>query len=214
MKRILSLLLFVLAASACISNDIPYPVIKASINSLEVEGAIQVNIDKEKRKVEIELDEAVDIRAVNILSATLEPENATPSRASVGKHDLSQPEKVILRTYQDYSWTIVAEQHIERSFRLDGQIGEAVIDEVNCRAVAKVPSDFDITALDIVELRLGPEGLTSYNPQPSQIHNFTNGAKVDVTCHGRTQTWTLFVEFTDQLVELLSVNAWTAVAWF
>ena len=46
MKRILSLLLFVLAASACISNDIPYPVIKASINSLEVEGAIQVNIDK------------------------------------------------------------------------------------------------------------------------------------------------------------------------
>lgn len=214
MKRILSLLLFVLAASACISNDIPYPVIKASINSLEVEGAIQVNIDKEKRKVEIELDEAVDIRAVNILSATLEPENATPSRAIVGKHDLSQPEKVILRTYQDYSWTIVAEQHIERSFRLDGQIGEAVIDEVNCRAVAKVPSDFDITALDIVELRLGPEGLTSYNPQPSQIHNFTNGAKVDVTCHGRTQTWTLFVEFTDQLVELLSVNAWTAVAWF
>ena len=96
MKRILSLLLFVLAASACISNDIPYPVIKASINSLEVEGAIQVNIDKEKRKVEIELDEAVDIRAVNILSATLEPENATPSRAIVGKHDLSQPEQVIL----------------------------------------------------------------------------------------------------------------------
>ena len=199
--------------SSCIENDIPYPVIPASITSLEVEGARQVRIDAEKQKVEIELEEAVNIRAVNILSAALEPENAVPSLKLQGEFDLSQPVKVVLKTYQDYSWTIAATQPIERKLKVEGQIGAAVIDEVNCRAVVKVPADYDIRNLNIVELKLRPDGITGYNPEPSQIHNFTNGARVDVTCHGRTQTWTLFAELTDVLVEMLSVNAWTAVAW-
>ena len=214
MKRFSFLFAALLMLGACIENDIPYPVIKASIASLEVEGARQVSINEEKRKVEIELEESVDIKAVNILSAVLKPENAAASFKLEGEFDLSQELKVVLKTYQDYSWTIAATQPIERKLKVEGQIGDAVIDEVNCRAVVKVPADCDIRKLNIVELKLGPNDITDYNPQPSQIHNFTNGARVDVTCHGRTQTWTLFAEYTDVLVEMLSVNAWTAVAWF
>ena len=150
MKHFSFLFAALLMLGACIENDIPYPVIKASIASLEVEGARQVSINEEKRKVEIELEESVDIKAVNILSAGLKPENAAASFKLEGEFDLSQELKVVLKTYQDYSWTIVATQPIEHKLKVEGQIGDAVIDEVNCRAVVKVPADYDTRNLNIV----------------------------------------------------------------
>ena len=71
MKRFITYLLLTLFAGGCIKKDIPLPVVVPRITAMDVEGATAVNIDSEKRKVTITLDETTDIRQVNIRSITL-----------------------------------------------------------------------------------------------------------------------------------------------
>ena len=66
MRRIISILSAVAVMASCIHNDLPYPVIEASITSMEVEGASSVEINSLKRVVSITLEETADIRNVQI----------------------------------------------------------------------------------------------------------------------------------------------------
>ncbi len=200
--------------TGCLENDIPYPHIPAQILSIEAEGQIQTpTIDNEAQHVTLVLDEKVNLKRVNITQAEL-TEDATATPAIVGVHDLTHPLKVTLSIYQDYEWTISATQTIERSITVEGQVGSAVIEAANKRARVFVSEHTDLSQIKITTLVLGPAGITTYDPAPADLHDFSNGpCKVTVKYHDITEVWTIYVVHTTSNVTLTSVDAWTCVAW-
>ena len=178
MKRILTILLLIATLGACIKNDIPLPVIKPRIVSMEVSGASDIYIDSEKQDVEITLNEQTDICNVDIKQVVFADELTRSSWEITGQHDLSQKLSVTLSTYQDYVWTITTKQPISRYFTVAGQVGASVIDDVNHRAVVYVSENQDITDITITSLKLGAADISTYSPAIESIKDFTNGAEV------------------------------------
>lgn len=205
-------LLAALLACGCIHNDIPVKEIDGAITLVEAVGAT-AKIDPLERRVTLLLDERCDICNVEITKVEFNDATVVPSVELKGVHDLKNPLRVTLKTGIEKIWTIAAEQEITRYFTISGQIGAAFIDDVNHRVVLKVNGSMDRKALDILSIKLGPEGLASYSPDPSTIHDFSNGAEIEVTCHGRRENWTIYVEKSETVVEFLSIEPWTCVAW-
>lgn len=213
MKRILLSVLFAATLVGCIENDIPLPSIEPRIVSMQVDGASEVVVDSEKRSVLITLEEQTDPSNVRISAVEFDNNQTTTSWEIVGTHDLTQKLAVTLSIYQDYVWTIAAEQNIARYFTVEGQVGASEIDDVNLRAVTYVTDKQDITNITVTSLKLGPADISTYSPALDQLKDFTHGREVVVTAHGKSQRWTLYVEQTETVVEMKSVDAWTAVAW-
>ena len=213
MKRFTIYLLLAAFAGGCIKNDIPLPVVVPRITSMDVEGATAVNIDSERNRVTITLDETTDIRNVNIRSITFSDERTSSSWDITGGQDLSNPISVTLTIYQDYVWTITAEQPVERYFTVNGQVGSSQIDTANRRAVAYVNASADLTNITVTSLKLGPKDITSYTPDMAQLTDFTDKAEVTVSYHDINEVWSLYVGQTETVVEMVSVDAWTCVVW-
>lgn len=199
---------------SCIKNDIPYPVVELSI--LEVSGTgftcSESDINLSDRTVIIHLDETTDISKVYIESVAM-TDKAVSDVVFPGVFDMRSELHVNLELYQTYTWTIRAEQNIARSFRVEGQIGESVIDPVNFTATAKVPATTDMSDIKITELKLGPEGITEMFPPPEEITVFETYRTVDVKYHDFHEKWRLYVIPTDVKVELISADIWTRVMW-
>ena len=203
-----------LATAGCIRNDIPYPRINAAITALEVDGASAVNINSEERTVEIVLEETTDLRNVGIRSIEFNDKSVKASWDVTGTRDLTNPLKLTLTTFDDdYVWEIHAVQSIKRYFTVSGQVGDTWIDEVNYRAITQVSSSIDREKLSITSLKLGPEGITTYSPDPAKLHDFTNGQEITVKYHDLSQVWHLYVEQTETVVQFTGVDAWTKVVW-
>ena len=219
MKRLLHHILPALCASlavmfaGCIENDVPLPQITPRITSMTVDGASGVVINSQTRSVNITLDETTDIRCVNIRSITFEHDQTRTSWDLTGVHDLSEKLSVTLSIYQDYVWTITAVQPIERSFTVAGQVGGTEIDVANRRALVYVGAEADRSDITVTSLKLGPKEVSTYSPAMEQLRDFTGDVRVSVTAHGRSEEWSLFVEQTETVVEMVSVDAWTAVVW-
>ena len=213
MKKLIYILIMALGLSACIDNDLPYPVVVPHITALEAEGAESVSIDYENRTVTVYFPETKDLRSVSILSVEIDEKVAVPSVDIVGVHDLTSPLRFKIRTYDDYSWTIVGVRNVERYFTVEGQVGSSVIDPVNCRAIAMVGKNADISNIKVTSLKLGPKGLSSYSLDYSTMKDFTHGVAVDVTAFDLTETWNLFVEVTEASVEITKVNPWAYEAY-
>ena len=65
--RYISLAVAAIMLGGCIDNDIPYPVVKLDIVSLDAEGMLsQPVINATNHTVKLSLDEVTDIRKVNI----------------------------------------------------------------------------------------------------------------------------------------------------
>lgn len=222
------LLCAALAAASCIENDIPYPVVELRIAGIAGEGFTTQQIDLANRTVTLQLDEATDIRNVKITSATFDaqyrgPENEKQayldqmhtSSPVTGTFDLRTPLYVTLSLYQDYSWTILAAQTIERRLSVGGQVGAARFDTENLIATARVAEGTDLSSLAVTELKLGADAITSYSPSLEELSgsSFESVRFVDVTCHGRTERWTLSVIASDESVVLRQADAWTRVVW-
>ncbi|WP_300798827.1 PCMD domain-containing protein [uncultured Alistipes sp.] len=217
-----------LALSACIRNDVPYPVVELQITDVRGEGFTVGKVDLGNRQVTLQLDEQTDIRNVRIDDVTLDAKihsvtldkeqllgKVQTSQPLTGTFDLRTPLYVTLSLYQDYDWTITAEQTIERRFAVEGQIGATTFDAENRIATATVGKETDLAALTVTELKLGPADITTYSPTLEELSgsNFETVRFVDVTCHGRTEQWTLDVQRTDQSVTLRQADAWTRVIW-
>lgn len=203
-----------LALSGCLHNDIPYPVVELQITGVEGEGFTVSSIDLSRRIVTLNLNETTDIRNVKIdrIAAT---EGAALSCDESGTYDLRTPLYITLSLYQNYQWEIHAEQTIERRFRVEGQIGEAVFDEKNRIVTVYVTEKTDLQSLVVSELRLEPDGISTYSPTLGELtgSDFTTIRNVEVTCHGRTESWTLSVLISQQNVTLTQADAWTRVLW-
>lgn len=213
MKRFTLFSLIAVLFSGCIENDIPLPVIYPRITAIDAEGVSDVYINSERQEVILTLEEQTDIENVNIRSVSFENEQTRASWDLTGTHDLSNKLSVTLSIYQDYVWTISAEQSIERYCTVAGQVGATEIDDKNRRIVMYVMDTQDKSDITVTSLKLGPKDITTYSPAMEQMKDFTDGQRVEVTAHGRTEVWMLYVEQTETVVEMKGVDAWTGVAW-
>ena len=206
-------LMFVLGG--CIENDVPYPVVKLDVLSVEAEGTKSAPVvDASAHSIRLELEETTDIRNVNITKLEV-TEGAKCSVAFPGTFDLRTPLYFTLSMYQEWEWTMSASQSIERYFRVDGQIGESVIDAEHYIATAYVPMDTDMKAINITAVKLGPKDISTYSVDPLTLTDFEGSVRqVEVSYHGDiTETWTLQVVPTDVEVEFTAVDAWAKRIW-
>ena len=212
-KRLIYLISALFAFTGCITNDLPYPVVVPNVTSVIVDEAEKIDIDYSKRVITIYLPETQDIRTVSIRSVQVDQEIAHVPEELSGVHDLTNPLRFTITTYQDYEWTIVGVRNVTRYFTVQGQVGASVIDEVNHRVLASVGKDEDIENITVTSLKLGAEGKTTYSIPMEEMKDFSAGIYVDVTEFDYTETWTIFVEVTDASVEVQKVNAWANMAY-
>lgn len=180
---------------------------------MKVQDAVEVDIDYDAQVVTVYVSETTDLRNVVIQSVEFDHNVAVPSVNLLGSHDLTSPLRFKISTYQDYDWTLKAVRRVERYFTVAGQVGSTAIDEYNCRAIAMVSKDADLSNIEVTSLKLGPKDIATYSMEPSQMKDFSDGLSVDVTAFGLTETWTLYVEVTDVTVEITKVNPWTGSAY-
>lgn len=212
-----------LLAASCISNDIPYPVVELRIANVEGEGFSVSENNVTSRVVTLTLDEATDIRNVKIDAVTYDAvvhsielnkaellDQVRSSQELTGTFNLLSPIYTTLSLYQDYDWTIRAVQTIERRFSVTGQIGATEIDTENRIVRVYVPDDTDLGHIEIEELKLGPAEITTYSPSLEELSDssFESVRFVDVTCHGVTERWMLYVETTNVKVALREADLW------
>ena len=212
-----------LLAASCISNDIPYPVVELRIANVEGEGFSVSENNVTSRVVTLTLDEATDIRNVKIDAVTYDAvvhsielnkaellDQVRSSQELTGTFNLLSPIYTTLSLYQDYDWTIRAVQTIERRFSVTGQIGATEIDTENRIVRVYVPDDTDLGHIEIEELKLGPAEITTYSPSLEELSgsSFESVRFVDVTCHGVTERWMLYMETTNVKVALREADLW------
>ncbi len=215
MRYFITLLVALCSLSACINNDIPYPVVELDIVSIEVEGAIgDPVIDRANRKVTLSLAENVDIRNVKI-AAIEYSQGATASRQMVGSFDMRYPQYVTLTLYQDYEWVITAAQNIDRQFNVIGQIGETEWDVARNIAKAYRRLDFGLDTVTVTKLRFGPKPEYDY-PDPATIRDFSNAEHTQtaiVDSYGRREIWRLIVEPKQVQIDITRAVAGANVIW-
>lgn len=205
--------------ASCISNDFPTPVVKVAITAFAVEGQEgNALISAENRTVTVNLNEATDIKKVKIKTLQVS-DNGKASLAENQVVDLSSPYELTLSLYQDYTWKIIANQTIARTFTVEGQIGAATFNSELHEAYAKVPQDMGLEDLKLTALKLTPEGgsMDGTTALPtlkwSTFDNYAS-AKVSVSYHDvKDEEWTLYVLLTDLKAAVTSVDAWNKVAW-
>ena len=214
MKRtLIYLCLSIFLLAGCIHNDLPYPIVVPHITSMEVQDAVEVDINYETQTVTVYVSETTDLKTVVIQSVEFDMELAKPSVELTGVHDLRTPLKFTISTYQEYDWTIRAERPVERYLNIDGQIGSAYIDSDNCRVIVMVPEGTDLTDLTVLSMKLGPRDVSQYSLELSQMKDFSEGLELDVTAFGQTETWSVFVEYTDIKVMVSNLNPWAKSAY-
>ena len=228
-----AVLLAAASLSGCLKNDIPYPVVECRVESISADGLSgEAVIDAAAGRVTLPLLETTDIRNVNITDAVL-TENARSSQPITGTHDLTSPLSFTLSLYADYHWQIEARQNIQRYFTVEGQVGATEWDLekrtarvlVGYRGEAEFDPSMRPSAVRVNTLKLGPEGITKMSITPEEIDDFdtrdpghlwdfTTYRNVEVTYHGRTETWALYVDYTDLKVDIRRVDGWVRKAWF
>lgn len=217
MKRLFYLLPLVAAflLTGCITNDIPYPRIQPVFTTFEVEGQSKpATIDTFKNVVTVYLPEQADPYKVKVTNYSLYPADSKVADDALSQPlNLTEPIKVVTSLYQDYEWTIQAVQDIERYFRVDNQIGEAVIDPAARRVVATVSTASPLTAVHVTDIKLGAQGSTMTPDLQGKTVDFTRPVEVDVDQWGHQQTWTIYMQQSEATVITERVDAWTCVAW-
>lgn len=203
------------AATGCITNDIPYPHIQANFLSISAEGqSLSAAIDSTDRVVTLTFPEEVDIRSVTVTHYALTPGAEIVDDPFGSPVDLSTTLHLTLRLYQDYSWAIRSKQDIERYFEVSGQVGSSLIDAPGRRVVIDLPLTANLGKVTVERAKLGASGCTM-NPDLSDggTVNLSEPLKIEVTEFGRTSTWTIYAQQVESTVTTTRVDPWTCVAW-
>lgn len=213
-NRIVALFAAMVALAGCINNDIPYPVEEIAILAYEGNG-FSAQIDPVTRTVTLSLDEQTNISAVEVTNVEI-TEHGVSSIDLTGTFNLTSPLTVTLSRYQDYEWTIQATQAIERYFTVVGQIGSSEIDTESRTATAYVAEGTDLSNIVITSLKLGPKEVTTMEPAPESIVDFSTVRHIYLqypALGGQTQRWQLYVKHTDVKVQITQADVWATRAW-
>lgn len=237
-KKICNWLAFpaALLLTSCIKNDIPYPYIEGVIQAMEVydmQGAPK--IDAQRHVVELTVgDKAfLDSLPITKLVANAESEiipdssvcinpsqfpnfsftslNDLPANANTAI-DFTKPVKILLRTYQDYIWSLVVKQEINRVVDVAYQVGDPQINANDHMAIIYIEKDRSLSEVKINKLELeGPSA--TVHPDPSSVTDFTRPRKFKFYREGRfVSEWFVDVQPTIQASFMGDVNAWARKA--
>lgn len=233
MKTYISIIstLFIFLTS-CIENDIPYPYIKGEIKTIQVEGQIgDAKIDNISQTVSINVDESVELERLQITKliitdkAKVYPDakkliqpsnfpdfsfegiNFLPNNANT-RVNFSHDVAFLIKTYQDYTWTVSVNQIVDRDIQVSNQVGEAIIDSKNKIVLIYVSEDQPLN--DITIEKLNVEGVnTILSPLPSTVKDFTRPQKFSVKRGKRDMgVWTIEVAHTQSLSTIKGVDTW------
>lgn len=232
MKSVLKYILvpfIALAAVSCHFDDtMSYPRIVAEFVSFEVEGQVgETVIDRTNRVVRVVIDEDTDLNSVRVICDSLRlNELASFVEPLPDVLDLTKPYVTTLRIYQDYKWTIVAEQPVERYVHIRNQIGEAEIDPVNRIALVAAIESQSLENIEFLDMKLerngsrivGTQGYTLVGDESvlteAEITTFPVTLECvmlryfDVEYRGETIRWTVKVVNRAVSLEVDNVNAW------
>ncbi len=219
-KLSLSLLfLWVVVLTGCLKNDLDYPHIRVDITKFVARGQMTVRINTEDRTVTVTLADTVNLKQVYLQELQL-TEGATGDLKEGMTMDLTSPQKYTFSLYQDYEWTVTAQQEIERVFRVEGQVGAETFQVEERIAIAQISKALSLEEVTLTALKLGPTGslINNSSDLPSleweQFANYCRATvKVSFSHFIVDEEWTLYVFQTDATVSTSSVDAWTHVAW-
>lgn len=218
MKRLLRIaavwMLGLSMTTSCIKNTIPFPEIEIEILAFEGSG-FTARIDAVTHTVTLTLDEEIDPSAVEVTTATI-TEGGESSLPLVGTLDLREPIEVTLSQYQEYRWTIRAEQPIERYFTVAGQIGETVFEPDSRTATVYVAEGSDLGRVEVTSLKLGPRKVTTMSPSAEELTEFYSVRYVYLqypALKGATERWQLYVLETDIKAQITAADAWATRAY-
>jgi len=225
---ILSVTLLMFAGCA-VKDDIPYPIVDGAITSFQVEGQCDetdgayadATINKNDRTVTVNVSDTVDISKLRITlfevsndaeiipndSLCIEPDNF-PSRKfynstssySTAIDFTNGAAEFILRTYQDYKWTVYVHQVFLREVQLSGQVGNAVIDKNNHNVVVYVSAKQDLSKITVSKFSLGGQhGTVTPDPTATSTFDFSRACTFQVSSPGKDEeeTWHVYVYQTD-----------------
>lgn len=210
-----TIILSLCCLGGCIYNDLPYPKIPQLILEIEAEGELKPSyIDSISYEVNIYLDEQTDIRNVRFLKYIISDGAVSIPNLNEGKYDLSSPVYVSLTRFQEYTWEIIAHQTISRYFEVAGEVGESIVDFQGKRVVVNMPEGTDLSKLELLKVKLGPEGITKMDPdlKPGPL-DLSYPKRVSVSYHGVTEIWTIYAQYTEAIVSTVSADAWSEVLW-
>ena len=211
-----------LLASCAVVDDLPLPLVKAEVTAFTVDGQCDADgegfadavIDKEKRTVDVYVNDLVQLNNLHINALQVShnaeinvetPEGLVPiskyTDASNGKYllDFTSPVTLVLSTYQDYRWTLRVHQVITREVILQNQVGKAVIDPVNCNVIAYVLPEQSLLSVSVEKFTLGgPNGTVEPDPT-GQTLDFSFGREFQVRRYNsdEVETWTVYVYHAD-----------------
>lgn len=206
--------------SACIENDVPYPYIKLFVTATQVDGQIgSAVISNDDRTVTINLEDTVNMKKVHVKSITV-TEGGRCSLPNDTIIDLSNPYPMTLSLYQDYQWTLKANQTIERRFTVENQVGTAIFDPKEHFASVNISTKGSLKKIKLTDLKLGPTGSTinmSSGIPYLEWEQQGNYAKANVVVNFRDfivmEEWTLYVFQVETNVVTKSADGWVNVAW-
>lgn len=206
--------------SACIENDVPYPYIKLFVTGTEIDGQIgSAVISNDDRTVTVNLEDTVNMKKVRVKSISV-TEGGRCSLPDDTIIDLSNPYPLTLSLYQDYQWTLKANQTIERRFTVEHQVGAATFDEKEHFASVNISTKGSLKDIRLTDLKLGPTGSTvnmSSGIPYLEWQQMGNYAKANVVVNFRDfivmEEWTLYVFQVETNVVTKSADGWVNVAW-
>jgi len=175
---LLLLLPLLLFTSCSIKDDLPLPIRKVVVTSFEVEGQCdetgegyaEATIDKDKSTIDVYVNDRVDISRLRIkrmdvtFDASIAVEDGKtyfPEKSfyAVGDAcpilDCSQDVTFILTTYQTYRWKLRVHQVVKREVDVENQVGNAVIDPINCNVIVYVAPNQDLRSVRVNKMILG-----------------------------------------------------------
>ncbi len=237
-KRIRNIILFAAAglATSCIKNDIPYPNIEGVIESIELyDMQGEPKIDSQRRTVDITVGENAILDELAITKLVVNPEaeiipdpdacanssqfpnysftslSDLPANANTAM-DFRGPVTLLLRTYQDYVWTLRVTQEINRVIEIDHQVGQAMFDVQSHHAIVYIEKGYPLDNIKINRLSL--EGsLSEALPDPSVVTDFTRPRTFRIFKNDRlVSTWVVDVQPTEETSSTGEVDAWATKA--
>lgn len=126
-----------------------------------------------------------------------------PGKGQNTNVDFRKPVKFVVRTYQDYEWTVTVKQIVKREIEMENQVGDAVIDDFQHNAIVYVSRAQSLKRIKVNKFTLGGEhGTVKPDPTLEDTYDFYGIRQFVVqTGWGAIETWNVIVYQTDAVVE-------------
>ena len=220
--RFLICVLLVAASVACWKEDpVNLPEVPADITAMELEGQIDLTINKDQNRVDAVMEESADLTCVRILK--LEMNEGTYLLEERYYLDLSSPDTLRLMSTQEEKWVISALQPVNRYIKVDGQVGDAQIDVINRKALVYLSKAHDLSAVTFMDVKLEAlssvvlstaavvDGIVESETTPVEFPmtlDCRNDRVFTVEYQGAEYEWTVSFALFDSPAEVTSLDVW------